>query len=44
MSAVFWANNVMILLDFLEHKQTINTDCYIMTLTKLKASRVRTEK
>ena len=43
---VFWDRGGVILLDFLEPRQTINSDHYIMTLTKLKAriSRVRPEK
>ena len=46
MCAVFWNKRGMILLDFLKTRQTINSDCYIMTLTKLKVqiSRVRPEK
>jgi histone-lysine N-methyltransferase SETMAR len=43
---VFLDRKGVILLDFLEPKQTINSDRYIATLTKLKAqiSRVRLEK
>ena len=46
MGTVFWARKGVILLDFLEPGQTINSDHYIVTLTKLKAriSRVRPEK
>jgi len=46
MCTVFWDRNGVILLDFLEPVQTINSDGYIATLTKLKAriSRVRPEK
>jgi len=45
MCTVFWDRKGVILLDFLEPAQTINSDCYIATLTKLKAriSRVREE-
>ena len=44
MCIVLWDRKGVILLDLLESGQTIN--CYIMTLTKLKAqvSRVRPEK
>jgi len=44
--AVFWDRKGVILLDFLQPGQTINSDRYIATLTKLKAriSRVRPEK
>jgi len=43
---VFWDRKGVILLDFLEPGQTINSDRYIAKLTKLKAriSRVRPEK
>ena len=43
MCTVFWDRKGVILLDFLEPRQTINSDHYIVTLTKLKAriSRVR---
>ena len=43
---VFWDRKGVILLDFLEPGQTINSYCYNATLTKLKAriSRVRPEK
>ena len=34
---VFWDRKGVILLDFLELRQTINSDCYIALLTKLKA-------
>jgi len=46
MCTVFWDRKGVILLDFLEPGQTINSDHYIATLTKLKAqiSRVRPEK
>jgi len=46
MCTVFWDRKGVILLDFLEPGQTINSDRYIVTLTKLKAqiSRVRPEK
>jgi len=46
MCTVFWDRKGVILLDFLEPGQTINSDRYIATLTKLKAriSRVRPEK
>ena len=46
MCNVFWDRKGVILLDFLEPGQTINSDHYIATLTKLKAriSRVRPEK
>jgi len=46
MCIVFWDRKGVILLNFLEPGQTINSDCYIVTLTKLKAriSRVRPEK
>jgi len=46
MCTVFWDRKRVILLDFLEPGQTINSDRYIATLTKLKAriSRVRPEK
>jgi len=46
MCTVFWDGKGAILLDFLEPGQTINSDLYIVTLTKLKAriSRVRPEK
>ena len=37
MSTVFWDRKGVILPDFLEPGQTINSDRYIMTLTKLKA-------
>ena len=33
----FWDRKEVIPLDFLEPRQTINSDCYIMTLTQLKA-------
>jgi len=32
-----WERKDVILLDFLEHGQTISSDCYITMLTKLKA-------
>ena len=43
---VFWDRKGVILLDFLQPGQPINSDRYIATLTKLKAriSRVRPEK
>ena len=46
MCTVFWGTKGVILLDFLEPRQTINSDRYIAMLTKLKAriSRVRPEK
>ena len=46
MCTVFWDKKGVILLDFLEPGQIISSDCYIATLTKLKAriSRVRPEK
>jgi hypothetical protein len=46
MCTAFWDRKDMILLDFLEPGQTINSDHYIATLTKLKAriSRLRSEK
>ena len=46
MCTVFWDRKGVILLDFLEPGQNINSDRYIATLTKLKAriSRVRPEK
>ena len=46
MCNVFWDRKGMILLDYLEPRQTINCDCYIVMLTKLEAwiSRVRPEK
>jgi len=46
MCIVFWDRKGMILLDFLEPGQTINSDRYIVSLIKLKApiSRVRPEK
>lgn len=34
--AHFWDCKGVILLDFLEPRQTISSDCYIVTLTKLK--------
>ena len=37
MCTVFWDRKGVILLDFLETGQTINSDRYIATLTKLKA-------
>ena len=44
--AVFWDRKGAIPLDFLEHRQTISSDCYITALTKLKApgTWVKTEK
>jgi len=36
MCTVFWDSKGVILLDFLEPRQTISSDCYIVTLTKLK--------
>jgi len=46
MCTVFWDRKGVILLDFLEPGQTINSDRYIATLTKLKTRiyRVRPEK
>ena len=46
MCIVFWDTVRVITLDFLEPEQTVNSDCYIATLTKLTAqiSRVRPEK
>ena len=46
MCNVFWDRRVVILLDFLEPGQTIISDHYMATLTKLKVqfSRVRPEK
>ena len=46
MHIVFWDKKGVILLDFLEPRQTINSDCYSAVLTKLKAltCRVRLEK
>jgi len=46
MCTIFWDRKGVILLDYLEPGQTINCDCYIAMLTKLKAqiSRVRPEK
>ena len=43
---VFWDRKAVIVLDFLEPGQTINSDLYVATMTKLKAqiSRVRPEK
>ena len=43
MHTVFWDRKGVIPLDFLELRQTISSDCYVMTLTQLKASRVRPE-
>jgi hypothetical protein len=37
MCIVFWDSKGVILLDFLQPENTINPDCYIATLTKLKA-------
>ena len=37
MCTVFWDRKGVILLDFLEPRQTINSDHYIAMLTKLKA-------
>jgi len=37
MCTVFWDRKGVFLLDFLEPGQTINSDRYIATLTKLKA-------
>jgi len=37
MCIVFWDRKGVILLDFLEPRQTINSDRYIAMLTKLKA-------
>ena len=46
MCVVFWDRKGVILLNFLEPGQAINSDLYVAMLTKLKAqiSRVRTEK
>jgi len=46
MCTVFWKGKGMILLDFLEPEETINSDHYITTLAKLKAynSKVKPEK
>ena len=46
MCTVFWDRKEVILLDFFQPRQTINSDHYIATLTKLKAqiSRVWPEK
>ena len=41
MSNVFWDRKGVILLNFLEPKQTISSDLYITTLTKLKARSTR---
>jgi len=41
MGAVFWDRKGVILLDFLESGQTMNFDCYIMMLTKLKVQTSR---
>jgi 5-methylcytosine-specific restriction endonuclease McrBC GTP-binding regulatory subunit McrB len=45
-STFFWDRKGVIFLDFLEPVQTINSDCYIMMLTKMKDQlfRVRPEK
>ena len=37
MCTVFWDRKGVLLLNFLEPRQTINSDYYIMTLSKLKA-------
>ena len=37
MSTVFWNREGVIALDFLETRQTINSDCGVVTLAKLKA-------
>ena len=34
---VFWDRKGVMLLDFLKRRQNISSECYIMTLTKLKA-------
>ena len=46
MCTVFWYRKVVMLLNFLESEQTINSDHYLTVLTKLKAqmSRVRPER
>jgi histone-lysine N-methyltransferase SETMAR len=46
MCTVFWDRKGVIILDFIKPEQSINSDCYIMMVTKLKAriSRVRPEK
>ena len=46
MYAAFWDVKWVILLDFLQPQQTINSDCHVMMLTKLKAQtcRARQEK
>ena len=46
MCVVFWDRKEVILLDFLELEQTINSECYTAMLTKLKAQTygVRLEK
>ena len=46
MCIILWGRNVVVLLNLLEPRQTINSDRYIMTLTKLKTrtSRIRPEK
>jgi hypothetical protein len=46
MCTVIWDWKGVILLDFVEPGKTIDSDCYIMTLIKLKAhvSRIRPEK
>jgi histone-lysine N-methyltransferase SETMAR len=46
MCTVFWDRRVVILLDFLEPRESVNSECYETTLTKLKArnSRVRPKK
>lgn len=46
MCAAFWDRKRVVLLDFLEPNPTINSDPYLVTLTKLKAgiSRIRLEK
>ena len=46
MCAFCWIRKGAILLDFLERRQNIHSDCYIVTLTKPKAPipRIRPEK
>jgi len=41
MCTVFWDRKGVNLLDFLEPGQTINSDCYIATLTNLKSGQRR---
>ena len=41
--ALFWDRKGAILLDFLEPRKTIISDCYIVTLTKAESSNSRSE-